>query len=351
MSQGVFEGIKVLDFGWNAVVPVSIRYLAHQGATVVHVETSTHPDASRSVPPYKGGTTGLNKAPFWTEFNTNKYGLALNMNHPRGLEVAHDLVRWADVVAESYAPGVTPRWKLDYPHVKELNPKVIMLSGTMQGQDGPNSKHPGFGNVLVALSGLTHILGYQDGGPVQPYGAYTDWVAARFAAMAIIAALDYRRRTGQGQYLDVSQYESSLLFLTPMLLDYSVNGRVFQRRGNASSVFAPHGAYRCQGKDRWCAIAVTNEEEWGSFCRVLGNPEWTREERFSTFLQRKKNEEELNRKVEEWTLRRTAEEVMKLLQAAGVPAGLAATGEDLFKDPQLKYRNHFTVVDHPEIGI
>jgi len=349
-KKGAFEGLKIADFSWNAVGPVAIRYLAHQGARVIHIESSTHPDASRFVPPYKDGIPGLNKAPFWSEFNSNKYGMVLNLNHPLGLKVAEKLVRWADIVAESYSPGMMAKWGLDYNRIRQLNPRVIMYSASMQGQDGPRSKHPGFGNNLVALSGYSHILGYADSGPMQPYGAYTDWIAPRLAAAAIIAALEYRRRTGKGQHLDLSQYEAATHFIAPILLDYSLNQRVFKRQGNRHPSFAPHGAYRCKGQDRWCVIAVTSDDEWMSFRTAIGNPEWTQKERFSTFHGRKENEDELDQQVETWTSTLTPEEVMERLQAVGVPTGIVSTAGDIFHDPQVNHREHFTVLDHPEIG-
>jgi benzylsuccinate CoA-transferase BbsF subunit len=176
-------------------------------------------------------------------------------------------------------------------------------------------------------------------------------VAPRFNIIAILAALEYRRRTGKGQYLDMSQYENSVHFMAALALDYSVNKRVVGRIGNRCDYAAPHNAYKCLGADRWCTIAVFTDDEWRSFCRVIGNPPWTRETRFATLVGRKQAEVELDRLVEEWTVRRSAEEVMTSMQHAGVPAGVVETGEDLLDhDPQLRYRGTFTELDHPDGG-
>jgi benzylsuccinate CoA-transferase BbsF subunit len=220
----------------------------------------------------------------------------------------------------------------------------------MQGHTGPYANHPGFGYHLSALAGFSHITNWPDRQP--PWlGPYTDYIAPHFNALAILAALDYRRRTDKGQYFDMSQYETGVHFLAPLILDYVVNQRVANRMGNHSSNAAPHGAYRCRGEDRWCAIAVFTDEEWQSFSKVIGNPTWTNDARFATLPARKGSEAELDRLVEEWTINRSAEEVMTMMQVAGVAAGVLQTGEDLLEhDPQLKHRRSFRELDSPEIG-
>lgn len=345
-----FEGVKIADFSWNATGPIAVKYLALHGATAVHIESSARLDMSRFHPPYAGGVSSLNRSSFWTEFNVNKYGMALNLNLPKGIEVAKRLVAWADIVVESYRVGQMAKWGLNYEEIRKINPEVIMFSTSSQGQTGPRAKQPGVGNMMVGMSGFNQILGYRDGEPLQPYGAYCDWIATRFAAVILIAALEYRRRTGKGQYIDLSQYEATSHFLAPLLLDYQINQRIAGREGNRCPSAAPHNVYPCQGEDRWCAIAVFGDQEWRSFCGVIGRPSWTRDCKFATLLSRKENEEELDRLVAQWTMQFSAEEVMRRMQEAGIPAGLVAMGEDLFKDPQLKYRQAFRVLDHPEIG-
>ena len=227
---------------------------------------------------------------------------------------------------------------------------IIMLSTSMQGQTGPYFNHPGSGHKLTALAGFSNILGWPDRSPGW-MEAYTDFIAPRYNIIAIMAALEYRRRTGKGQYLDMSQYEAGIQFMAPLVLDYAVNKRIANRMGNQCSYAAPHNAYRCQGEDRWCAIAVFTYAGWQSFCEVIGNPALAEDPRFVTLLARKENEEELDKLVNEWTISRSAEEVMNMMQAAGVAAGVVATGEDLLDhDPQFKHRQTFVELEYPGIG-
>jgi benzylsuccinate CoA-transferase BbsF subunit len=272
------------------------------------------------------------------------------MNHPKGIKLVKRLIAWADVVAESFTTGVMERWGLSYEEIKKIKPDIIVYRTNMQGHTGPYSRLPGTGVNLVGLTGFAHLCGWADRLPSNPYGPYTDSIAPRFGAAMLIAALDYRRRTGKGQLLDMSQFEAGVNFLAPLMLDYFVNHRVAGRVGNCCPYAAPHNVYRCQGQDRWCAIAVFSDEEWQSFIRAIGNPLKAQDKKFSTLLGRKKHELELDRLVEGWTINHTAEEVMELLQEAGVAAGIVETNQDLFQDPQLRYRNHFWNMNHREIG-
>ena len=349
-SRGVFEGIKVADFSWVAVGPRTTEYLAEYGATVVRIESATHYDSLRTADPYRNGEPGINRSGFYARYNRNKYGATLNLNHPKGAEVAKSFVKWADIVAESFTPGVMKRWGLSYEDLIKIKPDIIMMSTSLRGHDGPHANSPGFGIQLTSLAGFTDLVGWPDRPPVPIYGAYTDAIAPRFQIVALIAALNYRRRTGKGQYVDSSQLECALQLLTPTILDHEANQRSWKRMGNRSPYAAPHGAFRCRGEDRWCVIAVFTDLEWEAFTKALGNPVWATKPQFATRADRKKNEDELDRLVEQWTMNFTPEEVMKLMQEAGVSAGIVATGEDIYEDPQLEHREHFTVLTHPEMG-
>jgi benzylsuccinate CoA-transferase BbsF subunit len=260
------------------------------------------------------------------------------------------LIARADVVVENFAGGAADRMGLGYAELKRIRPDIIMLSSCMQGQTGPHSRHPGSGHKLTALAGISAITGWPDRSPGNIL-AYTDFIGPRFNVIAILAALIYRRRTGKGQYLDMSQYENAVHFVAPQILDYAANKRVAERMGNQSAYAAPHNAYRCLGDDRWCVIAAFTDEEWHSLCRVIGNPSWAADPGFSTLAGRKQNETELDRRLEGWTISRSAEDVMSLMQAAGVPSGVVETGEDLLdRDPQLRYRRTFVELEHPEVG-
>jgi benzylsuccinate CoA-transferase BbsF subunit len=266
------------------------------------------------------------------------------------VEVARQLADWADVLLESFTPGTMKKWGLSYPEVRETNPEVIYFSTCNQGQTGPHSSQPGFGTQLTALSGITHITGWPDRGPAFPFAAHTDFVSLRFGFAAIIAALEYRDRTGKGQYLDLSQHEASLHLMAPDILDYEVSGRVAGRMGNRSPTAAPQGAYRCQGDDAWCALSVVGDEEWSSLRRAMGDPAWSREPRFATGLGRKAHEDELDVLVGQWTLGFPAAETAEILHRAGVSAGVVQSGRDIHSDPQLKARGFFESLEHPTLG-
>jgi benzylsuccinate CoA-transferase BbsF subunit len=345
-----FEGVKVLDFCWVAIGPMTTRYLSDFGARVVRVESIHRVDTLRTATPVKDGIPGTNRSAYFANYNCGKESLALNMAQPRARELAKELAKWADVVTENFTPGVMDRWGLGYNDLKAVNPGLIMFSATMQGHGGPFSDQPGFGPVLTALSGHTHLTGWPDRIPTSPYGAYTDFLLPHMAIAAIAAALDHRHRTGEGQHLDLSQLEGSLYFVAPPLMDYAANGRVQIRQGNTHPTYAPHNAYPCKGDDRWCAIACRDDSEWQALCRVLGQPHLSQDPRFATAQTRKENSTALDEIIARWTRELDPFDVMARCQEAGVPAGVAQTSEDLFNDPQLKHRGHFVYLDHPEIG-
>jgi len=347
--NAVLEGIKVVDFTWAALGPLTCDYLAIHGAEVVKVETQNRPDPWRTMSPFADDKPGLDRAGQFAVVNAQKYSLALNLTRPEGLKIAKRLVAWSDIVVESYRPGAITRLGLGYEELKRIKPDIIMLSTCMYGQTGPFAKLPGFGLTLTAASGISHLVGWPDRPPL-PSGAYTDFVVPKFNVLAIAAALDYRSRTGKGQYLDISQLEAALHFLAPILLDYSANRRELGRIGNKSTITAPHGVYRCKEADSWCAIAVTNDEEWESLCRIVAKPELTEDPRFATGAARLESADELDLLIEDWTSNQTADDVMSLLQAAGISAGKALNGEQLDNDPQLEHRNYYQELDHPVMG-
>ncbi len=346
----VFEGVKILDFSWVVVGPTAVRHFADHGAEVIHVESSSDFDVLRGTPPFKDAVPGLDRSGYFANYNCNKYGITINLRKPEGVELARRLVKWADVVVESFAPGVIKRFGLHYEELKKIKPDIIMASSCQLGQYGPLASFRGFGVQAASLAGFWGVTGYPGGSPTGLYGAYTDCLAPRFLVIAILAALEYRRRTGKGQYIDQSQTESGIHFLAPALLDYVANGRIWGPAGNRNPSAVPHNAYRCQGEDRWCVIAVSTDEEWEAFTEAIGKPDWVQDPKFATFLKRKENEKELDSLVEQWTINYPPEKVMYHMQEAGVPAGIVATAQDLHQDPQLKHRNHFWLLEHPVIG-
>jgi benzylsuccinate CoA-transferase BbsF subunit len=346
----VFKDINIVEFTIFGLGPVTGKFFSHYGATVVRVESFLRPDPTRMWPPYAEDKPGINRGAFWAHFNTGKRSVCLNLKHPKSAGVTRRLIEWSDIVIENFTPGVLESWGLSYEELKKIKPDIILIRISNMGHTGPHSTQRGTGSTLQGLAGFTDLTGWPDRDPAFPFGAISDQYPPPLAAAGAIAALLYKRRTGKGQYIDLSQLECSLPFLGPHILDYTVNGRISSRMGNRSLCAAPHGAYRCKGDDRWCAVAVFTEEEWENFCQAIGNPPWTREPGFNDLRKRKENEDELDKLVEEWTLTKTAEEVMTLMQTAGVSAGIVNNTEDMLNDPQLMHRDHFPKINHPEIG-
>jgi len=353
-QKGPLAGVKVADFTWAFVGPITTRMLASYGAQVIKIESGVNAgriDSQRFSGYFKDGIPGgVNRASDFNAINAGKLSLTLNLAHPKGVEIAKKMVAWADIAIENFAGGVIQKMGLGYDELKKVKPDIIMLSSCTMGQTGPEAWLGGVGPNLTARSGITHIVGWPDRGPAY-LGPHTDYVSPPLNVLAIMAALDYRRRTGKGQYLDMAQYEGVLHFVAPLLLDYSVNARVANRMGNRLDYAAPHAAYRCRGEDRWCVIAVFTDQEWNSFCQVIGEPEWVHQAKFSTLLSRKANEADLDKLVEQWTINCSPEEIVSLMQASGVAAGILQTAEDLMEnDPHLKARHYFWRLDHPEFG-
>jgi benzylsuccinate CoA-transferase BbsF subunit len=336
----LLEGIRVVDFTWHLTGPLTTKHLSDLGAEVIIVESKQRKGWQRGAP--CSGSTD--------QFCTSKLSITINTREKRGIELVKRLVSQADIVIENFAGGTIQKMGLGYEVLKEIKSDIIMLSTSMQGQTGPHYNHPGSGHKLTGLAGFSNIFGWPDREPAW-IAAYTDFIAPRYNIIALMAALEYRRRTGKGQYIDMSQYENGVQFMAPLVLDFTANHRIVGREGNRLSYAAPHNAYRCLGEDRWCAIAVFSDKEWQSFCKVIGNPSLATEIRFNTLMARKENEEELDIIVNEWTCSREAEEVMNSMQAAGVAAGVVETGEDILdKDPQLKSRKFFRELEYPGIG-
>jgi crotonobetainyl-CoA:carnitine CoA-transferase CaiB-like acyl-CoA transferase len=343
-------GLKVADFMWVVAGPWGTRYLADYGATVVHVESATRIDTIRTVGPFKDNTPGPERSAWGATVNAGKLGLQLNLASPQGRDVALRLATWADVVTESFAPGTAAKLGLGYEALKAVNPGLIMISSCLNGQDGQHAGLAGYGTMGSQLAGFGYLAGWPDRPPAGPMGAYTDSVAPKFTAAAILAALDHRRRTGEGQYIDFSQGEASAQFLAVALLDYAANSRVWERAGNASPRYSPHGVYPAAGDDRWVAIVAADDDQWTALCQALGETPWLDDARFATLEARIENRAELDAALSAWTSARTVDDIEDALEAAGVPAHRAGSSADILADKQLVERGHFIEVEHPEFG-
>ena len=266
------------------------------------------------------------------------------MKAPEAKAIAQRLVAVSDVVAENFSGRVMPSWGMDYERIRQIRPDIIMLSMSGFGRTGPWEERVSYGQTLQAWSGLTELTGFPDTDPSGPASAYSDAVGGVAGAQAVMLALIHRARTGQGQWIDLSQYEALSSQMETLALDMSVNKLTPRRSGNRlpHGGGTPHGVYRCKGEDRWVAVAVFDDSEWTAFAGALGNPDWIADERFVTTLTRSRHTDELDSLVESWTLQHSPEEVMHLLQAAGVGAGVVQTGADLAeRDPQLRERGFF----------
>jgi len=345
-----FDGVKIADFSWVWVGPTSTKYLADHGATVVRVETLSRPDILRTIGPFKDGEVAPNRTHAYNDFNTSKLGLTLNLKTPEGVEIAKRLISWADVYVESFTPGTMAGFGIDYETIREINPEIIMVSTCLMGQTGPASAFSGYGFHAGAIAGFYDITGWADLPPDGPWLAYTDVVAPRILASIIMAALDHRERTGKGQLIDAGQMEMVLQFLSPQIIDYTANGRLVSRDGNRSISSAPQGAYHCAGEDQWCAIAVDTDEDWTNLCRAMGNPSWANDTQFASNSQRMNHHDEIDQHISGWTASLSPQEVMRLCQLEGVPAGVVQRSSDLKVDPQLLHRELFRELEHPEVG-
>jgi len=325
MTDTVLKNIRILDFTWVLAGPYATRLLADFGAEVIKVQPLLPQEEDK----FSRG--------YYNTWNRNKRGITLDMSQPDGIALAKKLVLSSDAVVENFTPRVMANWGLDYENLKKLKPDIVMLSLSTMGGTGPYRDYTGFGPTIQAFSGLTHLTAYSGGPPLGLGTAYADHVAALFACLALLGAFEYRRRMGEGQYIDISQVEA----MTSLLGDAFVPGR---------EAAAPQGVYRCRGDDRWCAIAVATDEEWQGFKKALGNPPWANDKRFTSLASRLKNTQALDELIEGWTKTRPAEEAMALFQKNGVAAGVVQNARDLAQDPQLKERGFFIELDHPEMG-
>ena len=330
-------GLKILDLFWVLAGPGATRMLADYGATVVRVESNDHLDTLRVIPPYHFSNPHPECSGGFQSANANKLGISLDLATDEGIEIVRDLVRWADVVTESFAPGVAAGYGLSYEKLCEIKPDLVMISSCLMGQTGPWRTFTGFGNLAATVTGFQQLASWPDAPPSGPYGAYTDFIALRYNALAILGALEHRERTGEGQYIDQAQAESALHFLAPAFLDYTVNGRVQGAAGNDDGDLSPHGVFPAAGTDRWVAIAVRDDAEWRALCEAMERGD---------LVNRRDEREVVERAIADWTSTREPAAIETALQARGVPVHEALDTLGLYACPQLAAREHFLEIEH-----
>ena len=349
-DNDALEGVTLVEFGGYAAGPAIGKYLANFGARAIHVESVSRPDGFRlQYPPYKDDRVGLERSGCFAFFNDSKQGVTIDVKHPAAVSLLYRLIERTDIVIENMRPGVMARLGLGYRELASRNPALVMLSTSNLGQTGPRATHPGFGSQLSSLSGFTELIGAADGPPSCLYGPYIDMIAVAYGGAAVLAALDRRRRTGQGAFIDLAQYEAGLQFVAPALLGFAVNGVSPRRNGNRDTVAVPHGCYRCRD-DRWMAISCWDDEEWTRLAEVLGDASLASDGLLATAEGRRRRETALNEIIARWTRDRHASEVAAALQRVNVHAAVVNTMRDLYEDPQLAARRTWQRYDHPELG-
>jgi len=363
----VLEGIRILDLSRVWAGPLAVRLLADLGAQAILIEAPVGRAGGREAlermwqmrregrhfPYYPNGDPGeqpWNRMGMYNEFNRNKLGITLDLSTPQGQDIFKRLVSISDIVLENYTPRVMSNFGLNYEVLREVNPAIIMISMPGYGNNGPYRDYPAYGTTLEQHAGFSSIIGYPDSGPYRTQSTYSDPVASLNAVGALMLALYHRRRTGKGQYIELAQIETSVSLLAEPLLDFEMNHRYPERRGNRHPYMAPHGCYRCRGEDSWVSIAVATDEEWHAFCNVIGNPSWTGDERFADQAGRWHNQDELDKLITEWTTRQEHYQAMHILQKAGVSAGAVLNAKEVMENPHLRERAYFIRVTHPQAG-
>jgi len=340
------EGLKIADFMWVFAGPFTSRNLADLGATVVRIESSRRQDTLRTAGNFQDNRIHPDWAMQFTNLNAGKRSIALDLSRPEARDIAVDIVKWADVTMESFTPKAMAGLGLDYDSLRRHRPDLIMTSSCLMGHYGPQASLAGFGTMAAAVSGWFHVTGWPDRLPCGPFSAYTDYVSPRFLLLATLAAIEHRHRTGEGQYIDLSQAEASLQFMSQAVLDHTVNGRIAERQGNDDDRFAPHGTYRAAGEDRWVAIAVTGDEPWWALCELLDRTDLAGLDADGRLARRR----ELDAAIEAWTITQPAEQIMQRLVARGIAAHQVQNTVEAWHDPQLRHRGHFRQVPHSAMG-
>ena len=338
------DDLRMVDFTRHQAGPVCTMLLADMGMEVIKVESARRHDVQRTLQPFLPDSMELDSTGHYGDsgghfviYNRGKKSITLDVSKPKGLELVKRLIATSDVVVDNFAPGVMDRLGLGYSELKKVKPDIIVAALSAFGATGPYKSYVGFAKPCQAYVGLISLTGYIDGPPGEPWAALGDNFNGTHGAFAILAALYHRAKTGEGQFIDCSMSEAVACCIPEAIMEYTMNRTLRHRMGNRDEIMVPHNVYRCKGEDEWVAIAVSSDEEWDAFCKVIGKPN----------LNRFENEDELDRLIEEWTINRTKHEAMEILQKAGVAAAPVMKGNDLSNDPHLNQRDYFVESDRP----
>ncbi len=351
MKKAPLAGIRIVDLGQGIANPMGSRELGLLGAEVIHIESTKRTDVTRyGTPADNQPDIGeiWNKSWRYNTVNTNKKSLTLDLSTSRGRELLKKLVTISDVVMENWTPRVKRNLGLSYEELKKIKPDIILISASGYGEDGPWSNWAAWGMAVDPMCGLTNLTGFPDGRPVKGSPPMCDCIASSYVVLAVVSSLEFRRRAGKGQWVQISEMETGVCHMGPAIMDYTMNGRVRSRIGNSHASLVPHGCYRCKGEDNWITIAATSDDEWKSLCTIMGRPELVDDARFTVGSSRYENQEELDRIIEKWTVNQDHYELMERLQKAGIPAGAVLNMKELLLDQHLKERDGFEAVVHPD---
>ncbi len=345
---GPLEGLRIIEMGQLIAIPFAMKMLADMGAQVIRLESTGRLESYRSDSVYQNDVSGefWNKGANFYEQNRNKLGITLDLSKPEGLQILLELISMADIFAENFTPRVIKNFGLEYEDLREIKPDIIMVSSTGYGFYGPWANFGATGPATEGAAGLAYQTGYPGDQPVMSEIPYTDYTSGEHTVFAVMAALMHRLKTGQGQFIDISQTQATSSTIPEVLMDFSANGRSGQRMGNQDVSMSPHGCYPCKGDDRWISIAVTTDAQWLALCRVLGQSTWATDLRFEDSLSRWKNRDELDSLIRPVTASWNSHALMTALQSEGVAAGAVFDSKDLLFDPHLIERGFYEVVDH-----
>lgn len=361
MNKLALQGLRILDLSQVAVGPYATFLLGFMGAEVIKVESTSRMDISRGqarptaqgyrvYPDNDPGERPWNRAGHHVHRNINKLSLTLDLSAEKGRDLCKRLAVVCDVLVENFRASVMDTLGLGYDVMAQANPQLIYLKISSQGATGPERDYGSLGSTLEQTAGLASVTGYEDRRPLMTNETYPDPVGGIMNVGVLMGALRRRRKTGQGGFIDFSQREMAASMLGEALLDHSFNGRVAEPMGNRHPVFEPQGVYPCLGNDTWLAISVTSDDEWVGLCNAIGMPQLAHNPMFATTLARRRNRDELERFVTNWTREQEHNEAMRTLQAKGVPAGAVLTGGEIINDPHLDASGFWDDVHHPEAG-
>jgi benzylsuccinate CoA-transferase BbsF subunit len=351
MSKLPLAGVRIIDFCWVGAGSYMTKLLADMGADVIKIESTKSLDSLRLAAPFKDGLRGVNRSGYFADRNSSKRSITVNMKDPRGVALVRRLLADADVVANNFRPGTMDKLGVGYETLRAVNPGIIYIGMSMNGDEGPDRMMLGYGITMAAITGFMGLSGYPDRAPTGTGTNYPDHVPnPTHGAFAVMAALRHKRRTGEGQLIDMAQTEPMLALMPLPVMDFEANGRVAERQANRMVGYAPRGVYATKGSDRWIAISIATDSQWAALVDVLNTaalmaPDWKSAETRST------NQDEIDQIVNAATAAWDGYELMLALQKRGVSCGVVQNSADLIEhDPQLAHRHHWRYLPHTEMG-